>query len=113
MAALATVTDYFTDARVLLQDTVAPYRYDDPSLLSALNAAFLDASRLRPDLFMNKAVPSYSAVDTTAVDVPMQYRTAFLYYVIGRAQLRDEEVTQDARASAFLSKFTAQLLSLS
>ena len=34
---LDTVEDYITDARTLLLDTIAPYRYDDASLLVALN----------------------------------------------------------------------------
>ena len=58
-----TVTDYIEDARTLLLDTVAPYRYDDPSLLVALNAALLEGRRLRPDLFVyvtkSGSVPSF------------------------------------------------------
>ena len=46
---LDTVQDYITDARVLLQDLISPYRYDDPSLLTALNVALLEARRLRAD----------------------------------------------------------------
>jgi hypothetical protein len=40
------------------------------------------------------------------------YRSALVYYVIGRIQLRDDEPTVDARAGALLQKFTAQLLSV-
>lgn len=113
MAALATVQDYVTEARNLLQDTVAPYRYEDAGILSALNFAILDGSRLRPDLFMGSAtLQSFSAVNTDVVNIDPMYRVAFLYYICGHAQLRDEEDTQDARANQFRSKFSAILLTL-
>lgn len=113
MSALATVADYVREARTLLQDVVAPYRYTDPELVSALNMGVLAARRARPDLFLNvTTLPSFSAVDATAFAMDEMYRVAFVYYIVGHAQLRDEEDTQDARASAFLGKFTAQLLTL-
>jgi hypothetical protein len=114
MAALDTVADYIADARVLLQDQAAPYRYEDTELVENLNLGLLEFRRLRPDLmfaYLNSTIPSYSAYAmTTAVAMDVQYRMALLYYICGQAQLRDEETTQDARATAFLQKFTAQLL---
>jgi len=114
VAALDTVAKYVTAARVLLQDKVAPYRYSDDELCLALSLAMIEARRLRADLFIGRsdAVPSYTANDTTAVVFDQQYRTAILYYMVGHAQLRDEEDTQDARASVFLNKFAAQLLTI-
>jgi hypothetical protein len=41
-----------------------------------------------------------------------QYRLPFVYFMVGHAQLRDEEDTADARASAFLTKFTSTLLTV-
>ena len=70
------------------------------------------ARRLRADLFLNKDVPFFSAVDTTAVDFEQQYRTALLYYVCGNAQLRDEENTEDNRAATFMTKFVGQLTTI-
>lgn len=113
--ALDTVADYIADARVLLQDQYAGgYRYTDAELVTALNHAFLEMRRLRPDMFIaKKAVPSYSAASTaTAVDCDIQYRVSLLYYICGRAELKDDEPTQDTRATAFINKFTAQLLVL-
>lgn len=113
MAMLDTVADYVRETRTLLQDQVIPYRYTDPELLSALNLGMLAARKLRSDLFLGVAsVPAYSAVDTTPVAMDQQYRLPFVYFMTGHAQLRDEEDTQDARAAAFIGKFTAQLLSL-
>lgn len=113
MAMLDTAADYIREARTLLQDTVATYRYSDLELLSALNLGILTARRLRPDLFLNiTTLPYFTAVDTTAFAMDQQYRMAFLYFIVGHAQLRDEEDTQDNRASAFIGRFTAQLISL-
>lgn len=113
VAALATVQDYLTAARVLLQDQVVPYRYSDAELVEALNEALLESRRLRPDFYIGTTVPSYSASSLgTAVAIDQQYRVPFMYFIVGRAQLRDDEDTQDARAAAFLTKFTSTLVGL-
>lgn len=113
--ALDTVANYIADARVLLQDEYAgAYRYSDTELVSSLNHAFLEMRRLRPDMFIGKkAIPSYSSASpSTAVDLDPQYRVAALYYVVGRAELKDDEPTQDARATVFLNKFLTQMLTI-
>jgi hypothetical protein len=114
--ALDTVQDYVDRARVLLLDETTPYRYSDDSLVEALNLAILEMRRIRPDAMMSyfrTSLPSYTSAslsDTVAIDE--QLRVAALYYVCGHAHLRDEEDTQDTRATAFLNKFTAQLLTI-
>lgn len=110
--ALNTVAELVGTARVLLQDKIEPYRYEDDELLVGLNAALLEARRLRPDLFINRAsaIPSYSIVDSTEIAFPEMYWSALLYYIVGHAQLRDEESGDDPRSMAFLNKFTAQLM---
>lgn len=114
--ALDTVEDYVRDARVLLQDTVADYRYSDSELVEALNLGILEMRRLRPDLlrsYFRTSLPSFtSSAMTASVPVDYQYRVALLYYICGHAQLRDDEATQDARATIFLNKFTAQMLAI-
>lgn len=117
MAALDTVANYVADARVLLQDTVdAPYRYSTAELVENLNLGLLEIRRLRPDLLMSSfrgTFPSYSASAlTTTVALDVQYRMALLYYICGQAQLRDDEATQDSRATVFLNKFTSQMLTI-
>src|SRR5690349_10433924 len=110
--ALDTVADYVTEARTLLQDTVETYRYSDASLVSALNIGILTARRLRPDLFLSGTIPSFTEADiasSTAFDMDVQYRVPFVYFIVGHAQLRDEEDVQDQRAAAFIGKFTTQL----
>lgn len=114
--ALDTVADYIAHARVLLQDTVVDYRYSDDELVDNLNMGLLEIRRLRPELMLatfNGSIPVYSATSpTTAVACDVQYRPALLYYICGQAQLRDDEATQDQRATVFLNKFTSQMLTI-
>ena len=114
--ALDTVADYVRDARVLLQDTVADYRYSDFDLVEGLNLGLLEIRRLRPELvraYFRTSIPTYSSTaQATAVPMDYQYRVPLLYYICGHAQLRDDENTQDARATIFLNKFTAQMLAI-
>jgi hypothetical protein len=111
--ALDTVSDYIVSARRLLLDETEPYRYPTADLVEALNFAFLEVRRLRADLLLSKfrsSIPSYSTSNLNAVvEVDPQYRMAFLYFICGHVQLRDDENTQDQRAGGFLAKFIAQL----
>lgn len=115
--ALDTVADYLSMARTLLQDEVdSPYRYTDTELCLNLSAAFLEVRRLRPDAvasYFRTSLPSFSAA-TPSASVPMdeQYRLALVYYIVGMAQLRDDEGTTDARATVFLNKFVSQFLTI-
>lgn len=113
MAMLDTVADYVREARTLLQDEVETYRYSDAELLSALNMGVLTARRLRPDLFIGTdTLPYFTAVDSTEFDMDEQYRLPFVYFMVGHAQLRDEEDTSDQRSAAFIGRFTQQMLVL-
>lgn len=115
--ALDTVNDYIVSARRLLLDEVEPYRYPTADLVEALNFGVLEATRVRPDLFF-KALrsgvnPSYSSADlSTNVVFDTRYRTSLLTYIVGFAQLRDDEPTQDQRAGLLLTRFLAQLTTL-
>lgn len=112
---LNTVADYIADARTQLQDIVGDrYRYDDKSLLTALNITLLEARWLRADLFVfNLAtrgqVQSFTTIDDTKVAIEGPFRPAILNGIIGHALKRDQEDYQDARASSYLSMFTAGL----
>ncbi len=102
---LLTVADYIKDARVLLLDTVAPYRYQPMELLVAFNTALLEARRLRADLFVHKwgnRVPQYDQINNDAVPIEPQFRLAFVYGTVGMAIARDDEDVQDERANSFL-----------
>ena len=118
MPALETVGQYLQESRRLLQDQVVPYRYEDGDLIDALNIAILEAKRLRADLFLplfdlQWFNPEESPPDLAqVVTIDPMYRPALVYYVVGRMQLRDDEPTVDARAGAFLQKFTSQLMAV-
>lgn len=109
---MQTIEDYIAAARVLLQDTGATaYRYPDLDLKVALTIAFDEAYRVRPDFFIQNTIPNFlTAPVSTDVPAPKGYQSAFLYYITGHVQLRDQEDTTDARASTLLNKFVAQLL---
>jgi hypothetical protein len=112
---LGTVASFLADVRTQLQDIVPGYRYDDPSLLVALNVTMLEARRLRPDFFVfnlsNKGqVPAFQAVDDTYILLEPQFRYAIENGVIGHALMRDQEDYQDSRASAFLGLFSTGLV---
>ena len=114
--ALATVAQYLSAARQLLQDENSPYRYSDDDIVLALNLAIGEARRIRPELFQAyffTTLPSYSSASpATTVDLPDEYRTAFLYYIVAHNQLADQEDTTDARTSMLLTAFRAKLTSL-
>jgi hypothetical protein len=112
---LNTVADYINDSRVLLQDIVVPYRYDDSSLLTALNTTLLEAKRIRADLFVfNLKVlgqaQAFFTNDATYVDIEPPFRIAILFGVCAHALMRDQEDYADSRASAFLNMFNQGLL---
>jgi hypothetical protein len=113
--ALLTISDYIADARTLLQDTLAPYRYADSELVVAMNVALLEGRRLRPDLFVynkdNKrgGVPSFQANDGTDLEMEESFRLAFLHGMCAHALERDQEDIQDERASTFMKIFNTIL----
>ena len=112
MAALDQVQDYISDTRTILLDTVAPYRYDDISLLVAFNVALLEARRVRADLFVyaGTSVPFYATNDATPVPMEQQFRLAMVFGTVGHALTRDQEDVQDARATVFMGLFYSILL---
>ena len=114
---LQLVQGIVTEARTLLQDTVAPYRYSDADMVSELNVAIYEARRLRPDLFLGyRGKNPYPQFEETKMSDPVpfedMYRPALVYYIVGKCTLRDEEDTDDKRGLGMVQKFTAQLISL-
>lgn len=112
---LNTVQEYVTSARVLLQDTLAAnQRYDDPSLLVALNVTMLEARRVRPDLFVYNhryrgQAQAFSVIDDTLVDIEPQFRLAILYGLVANAYMRDQEDYSADQASSFWAFFNTVL----
>ena len=113
---LDTVGQYITEAHTILQDLIVPYRYPEADLVRYLGMAFFELRRIRPDLVMfsfRSTLPTFTADDAgKAVTVPVDpmYRGPVLNYVLGMAQIRDDENNQDSRALALLNMFKQQLV---
>lgn len=120
-----TLGTLIAEARTMLQDKVplndvggTGYRYSDDELFEALNGAFVEARAKRPDLFMDmglrNALPSFNASTDQSIPFPLdiQYYNAFVYYVVGRTELREDTFSNDSRAVVLMNKFASQLLSV-
>lgn len=112
---LNTVADYIAQARTLLQDNIPPYRYDDSSLVIALNVTLLEARRLRADLFVFNVevlgqTQAFKVVDQTYVEIEPQFRLAIAHGLCGYALERDQEDYMDVRATGFWQMFSAGLV---
>jgi hypothetical protein len=107
---ISTLGGLLAQVRTLLQDTdaVGGYRYSDLSIVTNLNQSMMDAYRIRPDLFLATSfvIPAFdTALPNTLITIEPQYLPAFVYYVTGLTQARDDEQNQDARAMGFLKIF--------
>lgn len=112
-----TVGDVITAARGILQDRNAQlYRYATADLYTYLNDALLEMRRARPDLFFDFIgldTPEFASGDEL-LDFPVStlFFTPTVFYVAGRAELRDDEFTVDARAVTLMQQFTTKLLTV-
>lgn len=113
-AILFLVGDYLNEARVLLQDTRVPYRYDDTDLKMALGNGMYEARRLRPDLFPFGVVQQIgpSTASATEVHIDVMYHMALVFYMVGQVMLREEEESVQQVARAYRQAFGAQLVSV-
>jgi hypothetical protein len=107
---ISTLGGLLAQVRTLLQDTdaVGGYRYSDESIVTNINQSMMDAYRMRPDLFLATGfvIPAFdTTLPNTAITIEPQYLPAFVYYVTGLTQARDDEQNQDARAMGFLKIF--------
>lgn len=117
-AALDTITDYINDGRTLIQDTLQPYRYLDPEMVTSMNVALLEGRRIRPDLFVYRKAPPnqqgsvqfFQANDGTKLIMEEQFRLAFLYGMCAQTLLRDDEDIDTERVTMFLKAFNSILV---
>ena len=133
------VTHYVYMARLELQDMILPYRYEDTTMVRALNRAIAELSRLRPDILLDlkyqrpfakgdlgDGIPGqYATTDIgfddsgnylegagTAVPIPSKYISVIEWFMPGWLQFLDVTDTQDQRAQGFMAKFQAHLITL-
>lgn len=115
------------ESRELLQDTALQTpRYSDSTLLNILNRGLQDLSRIRPDimysLYANNDLGVVEVVEsspgtgqvawTDPWGLEMQYYPTMINYVVGVAEITDDEYTQDGRAALLLQNFRGNSLSL-
>jgi hypothetical protein len=110
------------EARTMLQDklpaTGSALRYTDDEMFEAINGMMAEVRTKRPDLFLpvglRKPMPFYSSA--TDMDTPFPLDTscysAFVYYLVGRAEMREDTWSDDGRATAMMNKAVAQLLTI-
>lgn len=109
-----TIAYCVNEARGLLNDETAPFRYTDDLLYLNFSNALLEARHLRPDLFMEFGLaappPVYTPADA-ALPFPVDevQTPVFALYIAGKAELRDDEFTADGRAALFVNSFYARL----
>lgn len=108
------------EAREMLQDTdVDDPRYLDSTMLNILNRALQDLGRIRPDiaytLFSANSLNIPEIIDGTPgagqVDwgdtfgLEMQFYPTMLSYLVGVAEITDDEYSEDGRAALFMQAF--------
>ncbi len=107
-----TVQAVLDEARLLLNDPTK-VRYPESYLLVMANNAFLEAYRVRPDLFFSTITAGW--VDKLATDtfpLPDFLRPAVVNYVIARAELRSALYDDKGKLAALFADFRQQLLSV-
>lgn len=122
-----TYQDVVTEARVLLQDTdSSSYRYSNTNLLAIYNRGLQAIARVRPDacydlysansLNVPELVESGAGAGQTnwteTFGLEMQFFNPLLSYVVGVAELVDDEYAEDGRAAMLLQSFKMEVLGL-
>lgn len=122
-----TYQDVITEVRVLLQDTDSDsYRYSETVLIGIYNRGIQAVARVRPDacydLYTDNSleVPelvesspgSGQTIYTANFGLEMQFFNPLVSYLVGIAELVDDEYTEDGRAAMLLQAFKAELLGL-
>ena len=125
--AAKTYSTLITESREVLQDTnTTTQRYSDSTLLNVLNRGLHDLSVKRPDAFYDlyavsdltvprivEESPGSGEIIWTAVfGLEMQFYNPLVNYVVGVAEIFDDEYTDDGRAAMLLQQFRAQLLGI-
>lgn len=124
--AAKTIDDLMTEVRATLNDVGingAGFRFDNSLLLNYINTAFRELYRYRPDAWIGNftsgiltaaSIPTYTADDLgTGEAFPVDDRLFFnpvAFFVVGRAELADDEFTDQSRAQQLMQSFRAMLI---
>lgn len=106
---MATFQSVIDDARVTLNDQDG-IRYTTTQLMSFCNDGIQEVFRVRPDFRLGQ----YKATDTIYVatdqiPIPLKFQNLLNYYVVFRAEMRDDEYSAEGRAGAMRQLFKSEL----
>jgi len=122
-----TYQDVITESRVLLQDTDSEgYRYSEATLIDILNRGLTIIGRNRPDAcydlysanslevpeLVESSPGSGQTLYTATFGFEQQFFNPLISYVVGIAELVDDEYTEDGRAAMLLQSFRMELLGI-
>jgi hypothetical protein len=101
-----TILQVLTAVRGVIQDEMAPFRYSNADLMISFNEGLAETRRIRPDLFLDSLTEPlrfYTSADTAMfLPLPDEYFSAFVNFVAGRTQVRDDEFSADGRAAILI-----------
>lgn len=121
-----TLGSIVAEARTLLQDKLptsgSQLRYSDDEHFEAINAWMIECRAKRPDLFLRtfgrkslrQPLPYYSAATDMNTPFPLDtsvYNT-FVWYLAGRAEMREDTFSDDSRAVALMNKALTSLITV-
>lgn len=122
-----TYQDVVTEARVLLQDTDATsYRNSDATLLAIYNRGLQALARVRPDacfdLYSSNSLNVPELVESGAVagqtnwtdnfGLEMMFFAPLVAYIVGVAEIIDDEYSEDGRAALMLASFKTEVMGI-
>lgn len=115
-----TYQNLIDEARELLQDTDEEgYRWSTDMLRNQLNRGLQELGRLRPDAFYSTfvtddiVIPEVGDGDlSTNFPIPMQFYNPLVAWVVGYAELIEDEFATDGRAIALVTQFKQSVVSL-
>lgn len=119
------IDDIYLEVRSLLNDLQEPYRYTDAQFFEYFNTGLMEIWRYRPDAFIgnftagvltNNMPEFYSPDDldqTPPTPYPLDIRwfySPMVFYIVGRADLTDDEFADNNRAMTLLQAFRNMLI---
>jgi hypothetical protein len=117
-----TFGELIEEARTILQDKLPTsggvLRYSDQELFECINSFMTEVRTKRPDLFLPLGLRvgwpyyNYASDMDTAFPLHLSVWSAFVYYLVGRSELREDTFSEDSRAVSMLNKAVSQLLSI-
>lgn len=122
-----TYANLISEVRNFTQDNLAPYRNEDSFYIEILNRGLNEIGRMRPDAL-------YDLFDANALNVPeviasgtpgtnqvltteefqldMQFYSPLFSFMVGMAEVQDDEFTDEGRAAMLLTQFRNTILGL-